>query len=55
MQHQREEVALGQPLHDRPIDILDVLLEDMIEVADRLVQVEAEDEPDWSHALPYHE
>jgi hypothetical protein len=31
---------------------VDVLLEDVVEVADRLMQVKAEDESNRSHALP---
>jgi hypothetical protein len=52
MQDEGEEPTLGQSLYDWPVDILNVLLEDVVEVADRLVQVKPEDEPDRSHALP---
>src|SRR5215212_12007395 len=55
MQHQRNKVPLRQPLQNRPIDVLYVLLEDMSEVADRLVQVKPEHESDRRHASAYHE
>jgi hypothetical protein len=44
MQHQREKATLRKALQNRPVDVLDVLLENMIEIADRLVQVQPEDE-----------
>jgi hypothetical protein len=49
VQYQRKELALRQTLQDRPIDILDVLLEDIVEVPDGLVQVQPKYEPDRSH------
>jgi hypothetical protein len=55
MEHCREKVVLGQVLEDRTIDVLHVLLEHVIEVPNRLVEVEPKDEPDRSHWLADHE
>ncbi len=49
MQHRREKPAPGETVEQRPVDVLHVLGEDVVEVADRLVEVESEDEPDRSH------
>ena len=46
VQHDGEEVALAQPVEQRAIDVIDVLGEDVVEVADRLMQVQSEDEAD---------
>ena len=55
MQDEREENCARRALEKRTVDIVNVLLEDMIEVADGLMQVEAEDEAYWGHALADHE
>ena len=39
-----KELPLAQTLDERPVHVLDVLLEDVIEIAHRLVEVDAEDE-----------
>ena len=44
MERERAEPGRGGALEERPIDIADVLLEDVVEVAHRLVQVHAENE-----------
>ena len=46
----RQEAPFGEMLEDRAVDVGDVLLEDVVEVADRLMQMNAEDESDWGHA-----
>jgi hypothetical protein len=55
MEHGRQKAAAGQMLEDGTIHVLEVLLEDVVKVADRLVKVEAKHEPDRSHGLAYHE
>src|SRR5690349_14567599 len=52
VQHDRREAVSRQSFQDRAVDVADVLLEDVVEVADRLVQVKAEDEADRLHAQP---
>jgi hypothetical protein len=51
VKHGGEEVVSREPLQDRPIDVLDVLSEDMIEVADGLMQMETKHESDGIHLL----
>ena len=41
-----KELALGEPLQQRAVDVLHVLAEDVVEVPDRLVEMETEDEPE---------
>jgi hypothetical protein len=49
MKDHREKPAPRQPVEQRPVHVLHVLGEDVVEVADRLVEVEPEDEPDRCH------
>src|SRR5215216_2993530 len=49
MEHERQEASGGEMLQNWTVDVLDMLLEDVIEVADRLMQVETEDEADRGH------
>ena len=42
-----EQVRFLQLVEQRPVDIVHVLAEDMIEVADGLVQVQPDDEAEW--------
>ena len=51
VQHRRQEIVRREVLQDRPVHIFNVLHEDMIEVPDRLMQMEAEDESDRIHSL----
>ena len=44
MEDDREELPLPQTLDERPIYIPDVLLEDVVEIPHRLVEMDAEDE-----------
>jgi septum formation topological specificity factor MinE len=55
VQHGRKEIVVRKPLQNRPVDILHVLSEDVIEIANRLVQMEAKDESDWTHSLAENE
>jgi hypothetical protein len=55
VQHERKEAPLGQTLQDGPVNILNVLLEDMIEVSDWLVQVQPKYEAYGGHVLSDHE
>jgi hypothetical protein len=49
MEDHREKPASREPVEQWPVHVFHVLGEDMVEVADRLVEVESEDEPDRSH------
>jgi len=49
VQREREEAALRQPLDERPVDVPQMLLEHVVEVPHRLVQVDAEHEADRVH------
>ena len=49
VQDHREEVSPRKPVEQGPVDVLDVLREDVIEVAHRLVEVQTEDEADGIH------
>jgi hypothetical protein len=51
MQHDRGKAAVGKVLEQRTIDIAHVLLEDVVEIPDRLMQVNTEDESNGSHEL----
>jgi hypothetical protein len=53
MQDHGEKISSGKALQNRPIDVSDMLLEDMIEVADWLMEMEAEDKPECGHKLAY--
>jgi hypothetical protein len=55
MEHGRQKATAGQMLENGTIHVLEVLLEDVVKVADRLVEVEAKHEPDRNHGLAYHE
>jgi hypothetical protein len=55
VEHRREELVGGKMLEDWSVHVSNVLLEDVIEVANRLMQMEAKDEPDRSHRLPDHQ
>jgi hypothetical protein len=55
VQDEGEKTTLGETFDDGSVDILNVLLENVIEVADGLVEVKPENESDRSHALPNHE
>ena len=44
VQRQREEVGRGRALDDRPVDVAHVIGHDVVEIPDRLMQVQAEDE-----------
>ena len=55
MQNQGQKVPLGEPLQNGPVDIADVLLEDVVEVTHRLMQVQTKDESNRGHALTDHE
>ena len=52
VQNDREEPAIGEGVEQRPVDVLDVLREDVVEVADRLVEVKPEGEADRRHRQP---
>jgi len=52
MQHGRQELSSGEVLQQRPVDVLHMLLEYVIEVADGLVQMEAKRESDGKHGYP---
>ena len=52
MEHDREEFAIGQRVEQRAIHVLDVLREDVIEVADRLMEVQPERKTDRGHGPP---
>jgi hypothetical protein len=41
-----KELALGEPLQQRAVNVLDVLGEDVVEIPHRLVEMETEDEPE---------
>jgi hypothetical protein len=44
VEHDREELALAEALEEWPVDVAYVLLEDVVEIAYRLVEMHAEDE-----------
>jgi hypothetical protein len=44
VERDREEPSLAETLDERPVHVPNVLLEDVIEIAHRLVEVDAEDE-----------
>jgi hypothetical protein len=49
VEHEREELPACEVVQQRTVDIRHVLREDVVEVADRLMQVQAEDEADRLH------
>ena len=51
VQHDRQELPVGERVEQRAVHVLDVLGEDVIEVADGLMEVQAEREADGSHGL----
>jgi len=52
MKDDREKPMRRKSLQDGAIDIANVLLKHMVEVADRLVQMETKDESKWRHVSP---
>jgi hypothetical protein len=55
VEHRGEELVGGKMLEDRSVYVSNVLLEDVVEVADWLVEMQAKDESDRSHRLPDHQ
>ncbi len=55
MQDGGKEVRVCEMLEDRAVHVPNVLLENMIEVADRLMQMKAEDESYGRHRLPHYQ
>src|SRR2546422_3322085 len=51
VQRERQEPPLGEPLHQRQVHVPQVVLEDVVEIPHRLVEVHAEHEPDWIHQM----
>ena len=49
VEHDGQKPAARQPVEQGPVDVLHVLGEDVVEVAHRLVQMQAEDEADGGH------
>ncbi len=47
VKHGGEEVRLFQLVDQRAIDVVQVLAEDMVEIADGLVQVQPDHEAEW--------
>ena len=45
----RRKATAGEPIEQRAVDVLDVLGEHVVEVADRLMEVESENEADRRH------
>jgi hypothetical protein len=52
VQHGRKKIPGGEPLEDRTIHVGDVLREDVVEVADGLMEMKAKDKADRNHGLP---
>src|SRR5439155_15279503 len=51
VQRERQEPPLGEPLHEGEVHVSQVVLEDVVEIPHRLVEVHAEHEPDRIHQM----
>jgi hypothetical protein len=45
----REKARACEAVEQRRVDVIEVLLEDVAEISDRLMEVQAEDETDRGH------